>query len=89
MKQMKEFQEIKIKPEKTWKNRHTIKSNNERKGMKKCWNYHYHLVKKEKSQMKKKEEELYYNTATLNLKASFVTILYLSICNNLEPYCLI
>lgn len=64
----------KIKHEKTWKNRHTIKSKHECKGMKKCWNYHYHLVKKEtKSDEEKKE--LYYDTATLNLKETFVTIL--------------
>lgn len=46
MKQMKEFQEKKLnmrRPERT----DTIKSKHECKGMKKCWNYHYHLVKKE------------------------------------------
>lgn len=31
--------------------------------------------RRKQSQMKKKEEELYYDTATLNLKEAFVTIL--------------
>lgn len=37
----------KIKPEKTWKNGHIIQSIHDWKGMKKCWNYHYHLLQEE------------------------------------------
>lgn len=75
MKQMKEFQEKKLnmrRPERTdtqlnlnmnvkaWKNAEIITI---------IWS------RRKQSQMKKKEEELYYDTATLNLKETFVTVL--------------